>query len=210
MKLRTPVTLLTLVTGIGAVAGGAAYAVTAAGSAAPITLAASTSAQPVATSTAAPVPQRDCDDGAWIGPNGINVQGRPAGFDRGDDGAAYVWHGADGWHLRTTDVQNVAHHYTGTITVSPGASVAALRPVKLDPGDKVWLTSDNVIHYDLTTYAGVDGFDFAVTACDSSREHEALRFSMDFDGREQDTSRIKLGREKAHPPAATFDVHRSV
>ena len=215
MTLRPTATLVTLLTGVGAAAGGAAYAL-AAGSATPVSLAASTASAPApqpATGSApssATTPTPRCDDGAWIGPDGIAVDGRPEKLDRGDDGSVYIWHGADGWHLRTTDVQNVAHHYTGTIAVSPGASVTALRPVRLEKDDRVWLTSDNVIHYDLTTYAGVDGFDFRVTACDLNREHEVLHFSLDYDGREQDTSRIELGPEKAHPPFATFDVRRSL
>jgi hypothetical protein len=215
MKPRSTATLATLLTGIGGAVGGTAHAL-AAGSASPVSLSAATSPTTTAPAVqpAAAIPSSalapGCDDGSWIGPDGVNVNGRPDRLDRGDDGAAYIWHGADGWHLRTTDVQNVAHHYTGTIIVSPGASVSSLRPVKLEKDDHVWLTSDNVIHYDLTTYAGVDGFDFRVSACDANRQHETLRFTLDNNGREQDTARIKLGDTKANPPAATFDVRRAV
>jgi hypothetical protein len=214
MKLRSTATLATFLTGIGAAVGGTAYAL-ATGPASPISLTAATSATPAPASQpaiAAPSPALAprCDDGAWIGPDGINVQGRPDHLDRGDGGSVYIWHADGGWHLRTTDVQKVAHHYTGSITVSPGASVTFLRPVMLEKDDRVWVSSDNVIHYDLTTYAGVDGFDFRVSACDADRQHETLRFSLDYNGREQDTARIKLGDRKANPPAATFDAHRSL
>jgi hypothetical protein len=206
MKLRTTATMVTALTGIGAASGGAAYVLATSPAAVSITTASASAPLP-SPSAAAAAPRR-CEDGAWIGPDGINVNRRPDQLDRGDDGSAYIWHGVDGWHLRTTDVQNVAHHYTGTITVSPGVSVTYLRPVMLEKDDRVWLTSD-VIHYDLTTYAGVDGFDFRVSACDGARAHETLRFSLDYNGHEQDTARIKLGDEKGHPPAATFDVRRS-
>lgn len=204
MKLRTPA-LISLAAGIGAAAAGGAYALTS-GAATPLSLAAATSSQPAATSAASPM---QCADGAWIGPNGIDVNGRPS-FDRGDDGAVYIWHAADGWHVRTTDVENVAHHYTGAITLSAGASVTYLQPVQLEKNDRVWLSGDDTIHYDLTTYAGVDGFDFRVSGCDAGRPIETLHFSLDYNGREQDTSRIKLGPNKAHPASATFDVWRDV
>jgi hypothetical protein len=212
MKLRSTVTLATFLTGIGAAVGGTAYAL-AAGSPATVSLASAAAPQPQATAASTPpatalAPR--CDDGAWIGPDGVNVNGRPDHLDRGDDGSVYIWHAADGWRVRTTDVHNLAHHYTGTIIVSPGAAVTFLRPVMLEKGDRVWLTSDNVIHYDLTTYTGVDGFDFRVSACDAARAHETLRFTLDYNGREQDTARIKLGDEKGKPPAATFDVRRAV
>lgn len=151
-----------------------------------------------------------CDDGAWRGPDGIGVEGRPAGLDPGDRGAAYVWHDGDGWHLRTTDATNTAHHYSGTIAVSPGARVVDVRRLRLESNDHVWVDDHQVLHYDFTTYRGTDGFDFRVTACDHSREHESLRFSMDYDGHEDDPARIDLGAQKQHPRSATFTVTRSV
>ncbi len=192
MKIRSTVTILGTITGLALTAGAT-------------TLAIAAPASPAMTLTGAMV----CGDGPWIGPNGINVEGAP-NVDPGDDGAAYVWHNASGWHLRTTDALNVAHHYYGTIQVSPDANVMSLQPVKLDPGDKVWLTSDKVIHYDLTTYTGADGFDFTVSSCAGSKAHEALQFAMNYDGFSQDVSRIKLGPNKAHPLFATFSVYRSV
>ena len=149
-----------------------------------------------------------CDLGAWIGPRGAGVNGRPQ-FDAGDSGAAYIWHDASGWHLRTTDAAAGAHRYTGTIVSSPGTAFAAVRPVRNERDDRVWITGGNVLHYDLTTYRGVDGFDFRVAGCHTPREHEALRFSLDYNGREEATSRIKLGSMKQHPPHATFYVRRS-
>jgi len=192
MKIRTTATILSTIAGLGITAGGVATALTA-------------PATGGMTLTGAML----CGDGSWIGPNGINVDGQPA-FAPGDEGAAYVWHDTSGWHLRTTDVQNIAHHYYGSIQVSPDATVTSLQRVKLDPGDHVWETSDKVIHYDLTTGSGVDGFNFTVSSCAGPKAHEALQFTMNYDGYAQDVNRIKLGPNERHPLFSTFSVYRSV
>jgi hypothetical protein len=156
----------------------------------------------------APAPPR-CDDGRWVGPDGINVEGQPDGFDTGDRGAVYLWHGPDGWHIRTTDVSNTAHHYTGTIALSAGARFTSFSTVRLESGDRVWVDGDNVLHYDFTTYDHIDGVNFTVSACDGAREHEAIRFDMDYNGYEDDPGRIALGDSKQHPASANFVVTRS-
>jgi hypothetical protein len=198
MRLGTfTTTVVTGIAGVGAAVGAAAFAASAPAGAMTLT-AASVAASPMM-----------CGDGPWIGPNGIDVEGRP-NFDAGDSGAAYIWHDNDGWHLRTTDAVPGSHHYSGTVSVSPDANVTTLQPIMLEPNDHIWLTSDKVIHYDFTTQTGVDGFDFTVSSCAGSKAHEALEYALDYNGREQDISRIKLGPNKAHPLFATFDVYRSV
>jgi len=211
MSLRTVATAVSALAGIGSAAFGVGSHIS---SAAPLAAApaaaqlTATSAPSTATPSTAPS-KPACDDGTWHGPDGIDMQGRPS-FDAGDSGAAYIWHDSTGWHLRTTDASRGAHHYTGTIAASPGATFSAVRPVRDERDDRVWVGGDNVLHYDLTTYRGVDGFDFRVTACAGDRDHEALRFSLDYDGREQDAARIKLGADKRHPDSATFTVWRDV
>jgi len=200
MSIRTTASVVSAFAGIGSAAFGVAYHSSSASAPSAVLTAASPA---MASSTA-------CDDGRWHGPDGINVEGRPDRFDAGDSGAAYVWHDASGWHLRTTDAARGVHHYTGTISASPGASFTALRLVRDERDDHVWLSADGVLHYDLATYRGIDGFDFRVSACAGARDHEALRFSMDYNGREQDTARIKLGDRKQHPPTATFNVWRDL
>lgn len=199
MKSRITASIVTALTGIG-VTSGAAAASLATTPSAPMSLTAAT--------VPAPQPMR-CPDGRWIGPNGIDVQGRP-NFDAGDSGAAYIWHDDSGWHLRTTDALTIAHHYQGTITVSPDATVTSLHAVQLERSDHVWRTADNVIHYDFTTYSGVDGLDFTVSSCDPDHRNETLRFHLVYNGYTQDPARIKLGPGKVHPPSADFSVQRSV
>jgi hypothetical protein len=113
-----------------------------------------TPAQPATVSAGA---STDCRDGRWVGPDGISIEGRPDNFDAGDNGAVYLWHDGRGWHLRTTDRAPGAHHYSGTVTVSPGARFTAFAPVRNEKADRVWVTGDNVLHYTLTTYKGIDG-----------------------------------------------------
>ena len=211
MSIRTTASVISAAAGIGSAAFGIGSHALA--PAAPVASATLTATQPAAATATAPgsattTTPPTCDDGRWRGPDGINVEGRPDHFDAGDVGATYVWHDSDGWHVRTTDAARGAHHYTGTVTASAGASFGAVRPVRNERDDHIWVTADNVLHYDLTTYRGVDGFDFRVSACAADREHETLRFAMDYNGREQDTARIKLGDAKQHPPAATFTVAR--
>jgi hypothetical protein len=169
----------------------------------------SASGAAVAPSIAAPASPR-CDDGRWQGPGGINVEGQPDGFAAGDRGAVYLWHSTDGWHIRTTDVTNTAHHYTGTVALSAGARFTSFSTVRLESGDRVWVDGDNVLHYDFTTYDHIDGVNFTVSACDASREHESIHFDMDYNGHEDDPTRIALGDTKQHPASANFVVTRSV
>lgn len=204
MSIRIVATALSAFAGIGTAAYAGSVATSAPAPVATQLTAATTPAAPAAPSTST-----SCDDGRWHAGDGISVEGRPS-FDAGDSGAAYVWHDSDGWHVRTTDAARGAHHYTGTISVSPGASFTAVRPVRNERDDHVFVSSDDVLHYDLTTFRGIDGFDFRVSACAHDRDHEALHFAMDYNGREQDVARIKLGEDKQHPDSASFVVVRDV
>ena len=197
--------LTTAFAGLAAVAalGGAAApaAMTAASASAP----AASAGSPATSSGAA-----RCDDGRWMGPDGINVNGRPDRLDAGDRGGVYLWHGVTGWHLRTTDITDTAHHYTGTVALSAGARFTSFSTVRLENGDRVWVDGSNVLHYDFTTYNGIDGVNWTVSACDGARDREAMRISMDVNGREDDPGRIYLGDAKQHPDSATFAVTREV
>ncbi len=160
--------------------------------------------------TAAPSSSARCDDERWVGPDGINVNGRPDRFDAGNAGGVYLWHGVDGWHLRTTDIAPVAHHYQGTIALSTGGRFTSFSTVRLENGDRVWVDGANVLHYDVTTFRGIDGLNFTVSDCDHAAGAETLRFTMDFNGHEDDPGRIRLGDTQQHPPSATFTATRTV
>lgn len=150
-----------------------------------------------------------CDDGPWR-VAGASVEGSPAGFDAGDVGRTYLWHDGDGWHLRTTDARPGPHHYSGTITTSPGASFVDVGKVKLDPGDVLSVDDQHVLHYAFTTYQGIDGVNFRVSACDGDRNHERLTFALRKEGHDDDPGLVDLGAHRAHPGADPFVAHRSV
>jgi hypothetical protein len=204
--------LITGVAGVAAVIAIGGIATRAPALAGATTTAATTAPGAVApaTGTSSPAPVSRCDDGDWRGPAGVNVDGRPDNLDAGDRGAVYAWHSADGWRIRTTDVTNTAHHYTGTVALSRDARFTSFAPVRLEHDDRVWVDGNNVLHYDFTTFRGVDGVNFTVSACDGARQHETMLFTMDINGHEDDPSRIDLGDMKQHPPFATFTVTRSV
>jgi hypothetical protein len=154
-------------------------------------------------------PKHVCDDGSWTGA-GTSVQGRPAGFDAGDAGRTYVWHDTRGWHLRTTDATAGPHHYSGTIATSTGAHFSDVDKVHLDPGDQLYVDDHNVLHYSFTTYQGIDGINFRVTACDGDREHETLGFFLQKDTHNDTPANVDLGRDAHHPSSDPFTVSRTV
>ncbi len=157
-------------------------------------------------STAAPaVPVAACADGPWH-VAGAPVEGRPVDFEHGDPGRTYLWHDGTGWHLRTTDTVPVAHHYTGSVAASSGAAFADVDKVRLDPGDRLWV-DHGTLYYDFTTYTGVDGIDFRVTACDAARTSEQLRFTLRKGGA-ADAGLVDLGPGRAHPGSDPFTATR--
>jgi hypothetical protein len=149
-----------------------------------------------------------CDDGPWKGPDDVNIEGRPDSLDPGDRGAVYIWHDSDGWHLRATDIAQTDHQYSGTIRLSPGARFTDFSTVRLQKDDRVWVTSDNVLHYRFNTHNGVDGIDYRVSACDTRRNNETMAFNLYYDGHPDDVNRVRLGDKKQHPEQIPFAVHR--
>src|SRR5262245_32740833 len=185
-----------------AAAGLGAAAIVACGSSPTLNLA------PAAAVKAAPAGQvaERCDTGRWTG--AVNPEGRPNGFDAGDAGAVYVWHDGDGWHIRTTDARPVDHHYTGTIRLEPAAAnFAAMRTVRDERDDRVFVDGTNVLHYDFHTFASIDGADFRVT-CPAGRDRERLSFHTDFDGRPI-ADRVRIGEHKQSPRTADFGFVRA-
>jgi hypothetical protein len=156
-----------------------------------------------------PATAQRCDDGPWRGA-GASVEGSPAGFDAGDAGRTYVWHDLDGWHLRTTDAHPDPHHYSGTITVSPGARLLDVTKARFEPDDHLWVDDHNTLHYSFTTHEGIDGINFKVSACDADRDRETLGFFLQKNGHNDDPANIVLGAGRNHPSSDPFTVRRTV
>lgn len=149
-------------------------------------------------------PSSACDGPGWR-VAGASVDGAPAGFDAGDAGRTYLWHD-DGWHLRTTDANNAAHLYTGTISASPGATFVDVHKIRLDPADHLWVDDHHVLHYSFVTHAGIDGIDFHVAGC-SDPNQQKLTFELRKNGA-GDPALIDLGHNKDHPAADPFTATR--
>ena len=147
-----------------------------------------------------------CADGPWT-LGDVSVQGRPDRFIAGARGRTFVWHDADGWHLRSTDATPGPHHYTGTITPSPGASLVDIRAVRLDPQDRFVVGQDG-LHYSFTTHEGVDGVDFRVTGC-RREAPESLTFALRKDDHGDDPQLIDVGDTGRHPDTDPFTVRRA-
>jgi len=166
-----------------------------------------TTARPAEPAQSAPATR--CDAGRWTG--AIDPEGRPDGLDAGDAGAVYVWHDADGWHIRTTDQRPVDHHYTGTILLQPAvANFADIRTVRDERDDHVTVDGSNVLHYDFHTFASIDGVDFHVTCPTGKRDgRERLAFHTEFDGHPI-ADRVRIGDRKQSPKTADFAFTRTV
>src|SRR5579884_4026841 len=138
--------------------------------------------------------------------HGVNFNGEPQGFKRGDSGATYIWHDSNGWHVRMTDKIGKDHVYQGTIGVS-GAVYPKVTGVKLDNSppynvDHLSHTATQ-ISYKFNTYNGIDGFDFYLGSC--APHNTKLTFDLKRDG-SSDTSTIKAGVNKQHPGSNPFTL----
>jgi hypothetical protein len=104
--------------------------------------------------------------------------------------------------VRITQRRAVAHTYSGTITAT--APIVGFTWVKLEKQDKVSLSSDKLtITFSLVNHGLIDGFDFK-TACADSLTVSDLKIG----DKALRTSRVYLGRHRAHPAAIPFTVHR--
>jgi len=153
-------------------------------------------ASATSSATASTATVATCTDGHWPS----SVQGRSTAFHAGAKAGDYIWHDANGWHVRVTHAGTGREVFTGTIVSS--APLDAV-PVKLEKNDVVTVSADKkTITYRLVNYGRIDGFDFR-TACASR-----LSFSGRLDGVRLPTSRIWLGAFNRHPLENPFVVVR--
>jgi hypothetical protein len=156
------------------------------------TLAATT---PAASATVAAATTA-CTDGHWP----RTVQGRPTLFHAGARAGDYIWHDANGWHVRVTHATSTRFVFSGRIVSSAPLDAT---PVKLEGRDYVALSADRkTITYRLVNYGGIDGFNFR-TAC-----ARRLSFLGYMNGARLPVARIWLGYHNVHPLQNPFIVTR--
>lgn len=114
----------------------------------------------------------------------------------------YVWHDAEGWHLRSA--AKGMTKFEGSIKVV-GGTFRKLRPAGLESKGNYadrWALDDKrqEIRFLIHTSTSFDGFDF-----DLAGDAASLEFDLSMGGTKR-PRRIFVGREAAHPPEAAFSL----
>ena len=151
-----------------------------------------------ASSSSPPTPaDLTCDRGPW----GLRVEGAPVDFSAGDRGGDYLWHDANGFHLRVTHKNDNRVVYTGDVT-SP--TPMRIEPVKLEKGDVAQLSADHrTLTFAFADYGHIDGVDFH-TDC---APHITVT-NLNAGNQQLTPDRVYLGRYELHPAQIPFTVHR--
>lgn len=207
MKIRTGI--ISVITGMSLLAGGGVALLAGGSSAAPVS--ATLLSAPVTSSAAAPVvaaptptspaPAPICltsaDDGRWP----LFADGRPVGLDAGGPAADYLWHDADGWHLRVTHQNDHHQVWTGVLTTT--GTFADVDAVRLEHNDYVTVGPDkHTLYFRFNNYGGIDGFDF--------RTHCApgIRFDLRADGAVVNPTEVIIGHGQHNPAKVPFSILR--
>jgi hypothetical protein len=137
-----------------------------------------------------------CDQGRWP----ARFQGQPTTFKAGARAGDYLWHDANGWHLRFTHPGKAKVIFSGKIVSNAALSVAGY---KLEKGDSFTLSSDKkTLTYRFSNYGRIDGLDFR-TACASR-----LWLKGSMAGVKLPVWRIWVGRGGHHPLQNPFVILR--
>jgi hypothetical protein len=155
------------------------------------TFAATPTASTAAAATAA------CTDGHWP----ASVQGVPTLWHAGGAAGDYVWHDANGWHLRVT------HRGTGKVIFSgrivSSAPITSAVAVRLEGSDFIALSADKLtLTYRFSNYGRIDGLNFR-TAC-----ARRVSFAGFMGASKLPIARIWVGRGNHHPLQNPFAVTR--
>jgi hypothetical protein len=148
--------------------------------------------------TSASATTNTCDVKPWD----ASVNGRPTNFNDHRKGGDYLWHDRSGFHLRVTHKRADKRVYSGSITAS--TKIVSLRRIKFEKRDKVWLSADHkTLYFRFVNHGWIDGINFR-TACATSLTVSDLKVGKTA----LPTSRVYLGRHRAHPAAVPFTVNR--
>jgi hypothetical protein len=144
----------------------------------------------------APTTTAVCTDGRWP----LAVQGVPTLWHAGARAGDYIWHDANGWHLRVTHFGSTKAVFTGRIVSSAPMTATAIR---LEGRDTMALSADKLtLTYRFYNYGAVDGIDFK-TAC-----ARRVAFSGSLNGAKLPIGRIWVGHGNHHPLQNPFAIFR--
>lgn len=129
------------------------------------------------------------------------VEGRPGTLHVRGAAGDYLWHNADGWHLRVT-------HRTTSRMVFQGAIHAdkplTFQRVRDEQQDRVWMSADHrTLRFRLVNHGGLDGFDFT-DACAGT-----MKVALLLDGYRVRPGHIYLGGHATHPAQNPFAISRT-
>lgn len=128
------------------------------------------------------------------------VEGRPADLRVRGAAGDYLWHDADGWHLRVTHRTTRRTVFTGVIVAS---SPMTFQRVRDEAHDKVVLNSDGTrLAFRFVNHGGIDGVDFA-DSCATT-----MRFGFAVGGRHLGRNGIYIGSHSARPAHDPFVISR--
>ncbi|MDA8044259.1 MAG: hypothetical protein M0Z30_03330 [Actinomycetota bacterium] len=144
-----------------------------------------------------------CDsDGHWP----AYVQGRPDGFDAGDDGV-YIWHNpAGGWGLRVSHplLPGRANRVVFSGTVTSAGTIGHVVRVRDEVGDQVVVgPHGHTLYFHFVDYGGVDGVDFTTTCT------PGLQVALAADGAAMAPAFVHLGDRDTHPGTNPFLIRRA-
>ena len=163
-----------------------------------MTLAITALAGPAAGAALAAEPTADAATCAGHWP--ASVQGVPVQWHSGARAGDYIWHDANGWHLRVTHVGSRLAVFTGRIVSGAPMSVSGVR---LEGRDRFALSADKkVLTYRFTNYGHIDGLDIR-TEC-----APWITFGGALNGTKLPVGRIWIGRAGVHPLQNPFVVRR--
>jgi hypothetical protein len=145
-----------------------------------------------------PAPEDTCVPGTWP----AEVQGRPAGFQAGDDGV-YLWHDQDGgWALRATHAGPHDKVIIAGTLHTDGKFILVHRT--RDEGNDIVAVSANhhTILFRFVNYGWVDGLDF------DTRCSEGFSATFYISGTLAPTSAVHLGAGEVSPAGNPFQIER--
>lgn len=128
-----------------------------------------------------------------------DFQGKPD-FKVGEAIGAFVWHDADGQHVRFTTKGKVKRKFAGKVCSDKILSHA---PHELEDGDASRIgPEEHCVIFDLTTDGHVDGFDFRA-------EGAIVTYDFSFDGKQMPTKMIHIGAKGLNPNESPFVLNRN-